>query len=126
MIASQFHEITTFLDKSTEILTEVQSMTITTFPEKVATPITKKIEVLQELLELIETSNMNSKLLVANLRHALIEAGIILVKLTDALNVDTVETYQILEKLATIQIQLATAKKKVGDDLTGGTKVIND
>ncbi len=61
---------------------------------------------------------MNTKLLIAGLRHALLEAGVILVKLTDALNVDTVETYQILEGLANIQIQLATAKKKVGDDLT--------
>ncbi len=124
MIAAQFHDITPFLDSSAIILAEVQNLTITTFAEKVATPITKKIEVLSELLSLISTSEMSTKMLIASLRHALLESGVILVKLTDALNVDTVESYQILEKLATIQIQLASAKKKVGDDLSIGSKII--
>ncbi len=125
MIAAQFHEITTLLDTATTKLTEIHTQASTIFEPSLATPMLKKMDVLQDLLNLLSTSNMNTKLLIAGLRHSLLEAGIILVKLTDALNVDTVATYQILELVAVMQTQLAMAKKKVGDDLVAN-KVIND
>ncbi|OON92123.1 MAG: hypothetical protein ATN34_04885 [Epulopiscium sp. Nele67-Bin002] len=120
MIATKFHEINTFIDNAATALGEVQNLTNIAFPAEVATPILKKVEVLQDLLSLINSSNMNTKMLIASLRHALVEAGIILVKLTDGINVDTVESYQTLEKLVAVQVQLSSAKKKVGDDLTNG------
>ncbi|OOB78788.1 MAG: hypothetical protein BEN18_06220 [Epulopiscium sp. Nuni2H_MBin001] len=120
MIATKFHEINTFIDNAATALGEVQNLTNIAFPAEVATPILKKVEVLQDLLSLINSSNMNTKMLIASLRHALVEAGIILVKLTDGINVDTVESYQTLEKLVAVQVQLSSAKKKVGDDLNNG------
>ncbi len=124
-MAVQFHEITKFLEEASNKLTTLQNMTTTTFPQTVSTPIIKKMEVLEELINLISSSRMNTKLLVSSLRHSLLEAGVILVKITDALNVDTVESYQILEGLAYIQVQLCCAKKKVGNDLTNN-KIIMD